>query len=185
MQEQVLLWTKISAIGQLVGAAATFAAVAVSLWVVLSERRESLRLVVGKRLIVGGGHDRIAVVSFEVTNIGVAPIRVNSAGWRSGWVSRGPAWARYRHAVQMNDDLGLGVMAPFDLLPGRSASLLLRLALFLEEREANMELFGDRAVPLIGERRPPIHGLVYTARGTIKRVEVEGSLAAALNKPRA
>jgi hypothetical protein len=52
--EATLLWTKIAAVGQVVGALATAAAVIVSLWIVISDRRYALDVSVGIRLLFAG-----------------------------------------------------------------------------------------------------------------------------------
>jgi len=55
MDEPLLFWNKAAAIGQIAGAAATFVAVVISLWIVATETREKLKLTVGHRIIIGGG----------------------------------------------------------------------------------------------------------------------------------
>lgn len=176
MIDSVLFWTKAAAIGQIAGALATLAAVLVSLWVVLSERRESIRLSVGRRIIIGGGAPEIRVVSFEVVNTGVRPISVSGFGWRSGWLRRGPEELLYRWAIQ-TPDVGLPSQnPPFNLEPGHKASFLIRLDRFEDSREAEQEQFGRREIPLLGSSAPKICGTMYTSRGTRVIVRIEKEL---------
>ncbi len=111
MNDPTLFWTAAAAIGQIIGAAFTAAAVAVSLWIVLSERRERMQFVVGRRVIFGASLLTLDIVSFSVVNVGVRPIEVTSFGWRTGWSKRGPDWLRDRYAIQMFGS-GLGAELP-------------------------------------------------------------------------
>lgn len=93
-------WTAFGAIAQAAGAIATFAAVAVSLWIALSDRRPKLRVVAGLRLHIADGvavEDLIAIV---VENVGNRTVQISNIGWRAGWSRWGPDWMRYSNAVQ-------------------------------------------------------------------------------------
>lgn len=183
MGDPVLFWTAAAAIGQIVGALFTAAAVAVSLWVVLSDRRERLQFSVGRRLIIGALPQTLEVVSFELVNVGTPSVQVTSFGWRTGWSSRGPGWMRYRYAVQMFGS-GLGSEPPYELGPGRRMSSSFPMSAALEERPATDDIFAPRKVPLIGWRRPRVCASVFTARGTCLTRRVEETLKAALTRDR-
>ena len=65
-----LFWTKLSAMGQVAGSVATFLAVWVSLRIASQSRRPFLRLVVGKRLIIGDFDGDMRLLMFDVANRG-------------------------------------------------------------------------------------------------------------------
>jgi len=172
-----MFWTIAAALGQIAGAIATFAAVGVSLWIVISERREKIKLSVGERAIVGAG-TKIDVIAFQITNVGHRPVRINSFGWRVGWLPRGPTWLRYEWAFQTPGNLPVSDNPPIDVLPGRSASMFIELDPFLTRASAkDGDLFGPRQVPLLGRCLPPIYGCAYTAMGSSYSSKVEIALA--------
>jgi hypothetical protein len=86
MEETALYWTKVAAIGQVAGAVATAAAVMVSLWIALHGRKPRIKLVVGKRLVIGGGIPELSVLMFNIANAGERPVHINGIGWRTGWL---------------------------------------------------------------------------------------------------
>lgn len=180
---QTLFWTQAAAIGQIVGALATAAAVIVSLWIVLSERREKLRFVVGHRVIIGPGHPRQDVVAFVVTNDGFRSARIQSFGWRTGWLPWGPKWLRYRFAIQTADAVAGSQNPPLTLEPGETASMLILRSSLIEHIPAWDDMLELRRVPLLGRRLPPVFGLAHTTRGTY-RVRVERSLTRYLEDQR-
>lgn len=90
--ETIAFWEKISAIGQVAGAIATFAAVVVSLYIARRGRVPRLSLKVGERLTIGGGLPEQRLLMFSVTNMGERPVYVRQLGWRNGWLPHGPAW---------------------------------------------------------------------------------------------
>ena len=94
-------WTAFGALAQAAGAFATFAAVGVSLWIVLSERALRAR---GRAAIMtifqGDGTPGIHVVDFIVENVGVRDFSVQSISWRIGWLPIGPMSLRFRYAIQ-------------------------------------------------------------------------------------
>jgi hypothetical protein len=183
VSDPVLFWTAAAAIGQIVGALFTAAAVAVSLWVVLTERREKLQFAAGRRVIIGALPQTLDVVAFELVNLGLSSVHVTTLGWRTGWLSRGPDWMRYRHAVQLFGS-GLGSEPPCDLAPGRRMSSAFPLSSATEERPATDDIFAPRKVPLLGWCRPPVYATVYTARGTHIAIRVETPLRDALTQER-
>lgn len=69
-------------IGVWAGAAATFAAVVVSLWLGLRSDRVWLRISVGKRVVVDlGGKQQPDIVLIAITNLGIRPVRITAIGW--------------------------------------------------------------------------------------------------------
>ncbi len=93
-------WTALSAIGQLLGALATFLAVLVSLWIVRSDR--SLRGRGDARILVsfaGDGSPGIYQVGFQVHNVGYRDFLVQSISWRVGWFRHGPKPIRHEYAI--------------------------------------------------------------------------------------
>ena len=165
-------WAAIGAIAQIAAAIATFAAVAVSLWIALSERSEKLKLKADLWVIMGGEADPLDVIGFEVTNVGTRPVRVMGFGWRSGWSRFGPSWLTIRNAVQMPSDLPFSFAAPFTLEPGHKASVLNRADTYVPHNENSAEFFGYRRIPLLGLKFPKVTGYVYTARGTTVDVKI-------------
>ena len=87
MDAEVLLWTKIAAIGQVVGAFATALAVAVTLWVVLSERQARVKVTAGLRLLVTQGRPDLTeeVINITVVNTGLRRRRrrPNRTSWKT------------------------------------------------------------------------------------------------------
>ncbi len=176
MDAQILYWTKLAAIGQIAGAVATAAAVIVSLFIVFSERREFLRLVVSRKTMYPPNTAPYDVIDFEVTNIGVQRVRVTAFGWRTGWASKGPAWLRYVFGTLGRSGMAGMIDPPFDLEPGTSVSKLVLLSSIADVSLWRSTLFGARQVPGLGPRYSPIFGTVTTARGTRKRVRVSADL---------
>jgi len=122
-------WTAFGALAQAAAALATFFAVAVALWVALSERalRAEARAAV-MVLFAGDGSPGIYMAGVSVTNVGVRPFHVSSVGWRTGWLSRGPEALRYRYALQ-NTSVMLNERPPPHIIePGRSEGFYTRIA---------------------------------------------------------
>ena len=94
-------WSAVAAIGQVLGAIATFAAVLVSLWVVSTDRsirgRGYARILV---TFVGDGSPGICHLGFRVENTGIRDFLVQSISWRTGWWKWGPDWAKFKYAIQ-------------------------------------------------------------------------------------
>lgn len=174
--DETIYWTQIGAIGQIAGSIATFIAVAVSLWIVLSERKENIRLSVGERLIVPGDlNGPLSVISFNVINMGLIPVRITSFGWQIGWLRRGPSFLKVRYAIQTGGQGLPGQEPPFDLLPGHSQSFLIDRKNFYENLNKN-DFFGFRSSKHFRPIYPKVCGSVHTARGTTVVVTVEQTL---------
>lgn len=175
MDQMILFWTKIGAIGQLVGALATFCAVLVSLYVVITERREGIKLVVGQRMIIGGGSN-LDVISFQITNIGARPFVINSIGWRTGWFKRGPKSLRYKWGFQMGDNSPLSTQLPHILQQGQTASVTIPINMFFNNNSKEKSLFHPRKILNFINVGTNMHGVVNTALGSVKLVRVETAL---------
>lgn len=182
MDAELLLWTKIAAIGQVAGALATALAVAVSLWVVLSERQTRVKVAAGLRLIVAPGRPDLAeeVINITVVNAGLRPVSINSIGWRSGWVRHlGPKWARYEFAVQTS---GLRMDShdpPYILEPGQQKAMLVSLKPFHGNEASSQRtksLFA-KTLPFLGPVSANICCAAHIVGARSRYFSVERSLA--------
>lgn len=176
MDQALLFWTKIGALGQLAGALATFLAVLVSLYVIVTDRREGVKLVVGERKIIGGGIN-LDVISFEITNVGARPFVINSIGWRTGWFKRGPKSLRHKWAIQVGDNSVLSTQLPYVLQQGQSASVTIPTNMFFQNNSKEKSLFHPRKIFKSINVGTNIHGFVNTALGTAKIARVEKDLS--------
>lgn len=128
-----LFWTIITAVGQALGALATAAAVIVSLWIVLSERKPKLRIRAGMRIIFAGdGTPAMDAIGITIANVGHRRCRCTAIGWRSGYFKRGPEWLRRRYALQNVAYLPGSAMLPIDLEPGDEQNVILDPQAYLE-----------------------------------------------------
>jgi hypothetical protein len=161
-------WEMIGAIGQWVGAIATFGAVALALWQVRSDRRVSLRLRPSHSLIFSGdGTAPEHVLAFSIANTGFRPVTVQSVGWESGWLRRfGPSFLRKRQAIQMMDRPAAPRL-PSILQPGESITVMAD-AEHVFGRDAYSELF-TRTLPIVGVRNANVRAVVHT---TLRSVSV-------------
>ncbi len=176
MDQALLFWTKIGALGQLAGALATFLAVIVSLYVVVTDRREGVKLVVGQRKIIGGGIN-LDVISFEITNVGARPFVINSIGWRTGWFKRGPKSLRHKWAIQLGDNSMFSTQLPHLLQQGQSASVTIPTNMFFKNNSKDKSLFHPRKFLKYINVGTNTHGFVNTALGTAKAIRVEKELS--------
>jgi hypothetical protein len=150
--DESLFWAQVAAIGQVAGAAATFAAVLVSLWIAHSERRAHIKARCGLRLsVIGDGSPFEDVIQMVITNYGLRAVRVSSIGWRTGWIAFGPKWLKFQHAMQKFDHpisaMSLTVIPPFDLAPGQEVSMTLLPEPFTKATELRKEFF-NREMPI-------------------------------------
>ena len=172
-----------AAIGQVTGAAATFLAVVVSLWIAYHCRKPRISVKVNRSVIIGGMADGIGFLVFEVANLGERPVYVRGIGWRTGWLPKWPPFLARKAAVQMSPGtqmFGLGSEPPYELLPGASVSSFCdmdRMIAFAAERQ---EPLFTRDWPIFGRRRTRIRAYAYTADGHSFYVRPEKTLAAAL-----
>lgn len=181
--EATLLWTQIAAVGQVVGALATAAAVIVSLWVVISDRRYALDVSVGIRLLFAGdGRPEENLVAYNVTNTGQRSFRINSIGWRSGWISGlfrkiAPKFMQTRYAIQVAEDHLSSTPLPCDVDPGHSVSFFIDCQRFEQDQTDNDNDFFNRTLPIFKSKiGPPIHGAIHIVGTKPKYYRVEKSL---------
>ncbi len=159
-QDAVTWWTAFGAVAQAIGAVATFAAVAVSLWVVISERTMKARGSAGIRIsFVGDESPGIYMVGIEVLNVGVRPFHVSSVGWRTGWLTRGPKALQYRFAIQNTSVMLNQRPGPHIVEPGRNEGFYTNVADMksANHEESRTEMF-RRKLPILGEA--PIRAMV-------------------------
>jgi hypothetical protein len=145
-------WTAFGAIAQAAGALATFAAVVVSLWIALSGRALKARGSAGIRVhFIGDGTPGTYTVGIEVLNIGLRPFHVNSVGWRTGWMQRGPEPLRYRFALQNTSMMLNQRPGPHIVDPGRNEGWYTLVADMkgANSEESRSELF-VRKLPILG-----------------------------------
>jgi hypothetical protein len=124
MEESLLFWTMIGAVGQALGAFATALAVSVSLWIVLSERRPQLRISAGLRLVINGdGTPATDIISINIANVGLRGVTCTAFGWRTGYWKRGPAFVRRQLALQNAAYAPGSWQFPLTLEPGEEKSV--------------------------------------------------------------
>ena len=146
-------WTAFGAFAQAAGALATFAAVAVSLWVVLSERAMRAQASAGiKVMFAGDGTPGVYMVGIDILNIGVRPFHVSSVGWRTGWLSRGPKALHFRHAIQNPSMMLNPAPGPHIVEPGRNQGFYTKVGdMKSADAEASRTEMFARRVPILGE----------------------------------
>jgi hypothetical protein len=179
--EAELYWAKLAAIGQLAGAAATFLAVIVSLYIAKSSRRPRLKLKIGERLIIQQGAETRRVLMFSVANLGERPVHVRGIGWRTGWLRWGPQWLTRRFGVQLTGEILGGTDPPYELQAGEEKSSFADMAnVIAHAKKRKGPPFFTRDMPWFGRCRVPIWGYVYTADGYTLHVRAEPTLVKAL-----
>lgn len=99
--DPVTWWTAFGAIAQAAGAVATFAAVALSLYLAQSERalkgRGQARIMIS---FAGDGSPGINMVHFDLENSGLRPLTWQSVSWRVGWIPWNIWGLGYQLAIQ-------------------------------------------------------------------------------------
>src|SRR3546814_17145288 len=81
--DESLFWTKVAAIGQVAGAAATFLAAWVALYLGRTDRQFRLRVTATFQNIVSS-QGSIKVTCIQVENIGMRTARIEGFGWTTG-----------------------------------------------------------------------------------------------------
>jgi hypothetical protein len=171
MDSSFLFWAKVGAIGQVAGAAATFLAASIALYLARSERAFRLRVSARFAQIVDQ-RGAIPVLSVEVENIGYRSVRISGFFWTTGYANTLrilPKMLRIRSAHQMPDyEWAINPDFPWTLEPGESRSTHIRRADFIEgfSQPHPQDLF--RRFPW--QKRPELfrHRIgvgVYTKRG--------------------
>lgn len=177
-------WNKWAAIGQLAGAAASFAAVVTSLYLAKRAEKPKLILRAGQRIILSPGATGPApeVIDITIRNAGVLTAHISQFGWRAGrWPFKRPLWAIRQVAIQLPGDMGLGTHTPFELPPGQRRTMIINQENFMSWlAEKKGEPFFARQWPLLGLRRTPIWVVAHLENGLTIRSRVERELAEAL-----
>jgi hypothetical protein len=156
ISDPALFWNIVAAVGQALGALATAAAVIVSLWIVLSERKPQLRITAGMRLIIAGdGTPACDAIGINIANVGVRRCRCTSIGWRTGHLKWGPVWVRRQYALQTPAYLPGSAILPFDLEPGDEKGLVLDPHAYAEATQSDKRsAFFCRKLPWSDQPQP-------------------------------
>ena len=173
-------WSKWAAIGQIVGALGTFAAVITSLY--LSRRSEKPRLKVdaGVRMLIGHGSKKPypEYISITVRNVGTQTAHVTQFGWRTGlWKFSWPAWLKVQHAIQTPGMLGIGEDPPFVVPPGTKRDTILDKKQFIEgiAKKSGGPFFA-RDWPIFNRRPTAIYIVAHLESGMSVSARVEENL---------
>lgn len=174
-------WTKWSAIGQIAGAAGTFAAVITSLWLAVRSGRPRLRISCGIRIVIESGSEAPfpELIQVDIRNVGQQDAHVEQIGWRTGrWRLRYPKWLRQQHAIQLFGNVLDSANPPFVIPVGQRRTALLDLPQSLENILARSgdEPFFARKWPLLGMRSTAIYAVVFLANGQKRSARVERNL---------
>ena len=164
-----IFWTKWAAIGQVLGAFGTFAAVAVSLHLARRSEKPKLLLTCGIRLIIdpmqAHGESRPQVIDITVRNQGLITAHVSQYGWETSRSPfKWPTWASKQFAIQMPGLTGLGKDPPVEVKPGTRQSTILDFQNFKDG------IMGKSGKPLFA-RKWPIFGLRSTAVYIVAHLE--------------
>lgn len=180
LAETTLLWTQIAAVGQVLGAFATAAAVIVSLWIAMSQRRIALDMKVGIRSILDDTTKAATdLILWEITNTGQREVRLSSIGWRTGWFYRwAPDFLKVQWAMQrLSTDPACGRL-PFDLMPGKNIHFFIELSVFENAIKEMRSDFFRRKLPWLGhDIETRIQGSVSIVGGPTLYISVEKPLA--------
>lgn len=161
--DTVLWWTAFGAIAQAIGAAMTFAAVGLSLWIVLSERKFTAQGTASIHVMFAGdGTPGIYLIGVQVLNTGLRAFKIEAVGWRVGWLSKGPALLRHRNALQTFVTLPYpgAALPPCILEAGHNVSFYVSIAAWKAGNTDGQrgDLF-DRTVKFLG--KPPIRATIH------------------------
>jgi hypothetical protein len=168
MKDPMIFWAKVSALGQVGGAVATFLAVIVSLWIAFRRPRPAIRLTITEKLLIGGASDGTAFLTFEVTNLGERTVFVRGIGWRTGWFRKSPGFLQSKAALQRAtaaETYGVGQEPPYELPPGQAISSYCEMENLIAYGRERAEPFFTRLWPALGRRATRVRGYVSTADG--------------------
>lgn len=178
-------WEKVAAIGQVVGAAGTFAAVYVALHLARRSERPKLRLSVGKRLVVGfGEQDSPDILNFTIQNLGLTSAHVMQFGWRVGrWPFRFPEFLARGYAIQTFSSNIYGYPPPYEVPPGQRRTSDMEYNSFFKSLESMTgEPFFSKRWPLLGLRGRPVYAVVHLENGIEVSTRVENGFEKDLHK---
>lgn len=181
MSGEELYWVKFAAIAQALGALATFAAVAASLYIAALSRRPLLNLKVADWQLIGGMNDRQSFVLFEAANVGHIPVRITQVGWVTGHLPFGPKFLRRVRAIQFTDGYGIGRPVPFDVpVASREGTAFLFDNLLDQCRNDMAAPMFTRDWPYFGRRATRVRAFFITATGHRFYVRPQRSLVSEL-----
>jgi hypothetical protein len=174
-------WTKWAAIGQLVGAAGTLAAVVTSLWLSNRSSRPRLKITCGIRLLIGEGDQAPfpELIQFSIRNVGERDAHVEQIGWRTGgWPFHRPGWIAPQFAIQLFGTVAGSANPPFIVPVGQRRDSLLSLPQTIENisTRSGRDPFFARQWPYWGLRRTKIRAVVHLANGLSRSSQVEPDL---------
>lgn len=177
---QALTWTQVAAIGQVASAIATSAAVILTLVIVMSERSIRLRLTAGLRLLIAGdGSPAVDVISISIVNLGQRVARIESVGWRTGWLKQQwPEFLARQYAMQNASVMPGFDNPPFALEPGQKKTIGVLVSAFAQGMPPDGHDLFTRQFPWSRTRRAAnICVIAYEVTGRLKVAKVERSLA--------
>lgn len=182
MEADISFWTKVAAIGQVLGATATFLAVIVALQLARSERQLRVRVTAQLGTIVNA-IESTDVVSVTVQNVGLRAAKIDGFGWIGGFPSWSlpkilrwliPKWLQQRTLYQVYDySWAINEKFPWRLQPGESKSSYIRRSNFFDEFVKKEGETFFRRVPLTTLRiavRPRVFAAIDTQPITTGRI---------------
>ena len=170
-----LFWLALGSIAQVLAAAATFAAVLVSLR--LARQSSEPRLIFSVHLTAVPGEEWEEEISLIVSNVGPLPEKIIGVGWEVGWFRK---HRRLVSLIERVDQPGL----PRDLKPGEGIVYRGSLSDFIEEVRIHPRIYYLH-LPF-GLRVPrPIRAILHTWSGPSPRAPLGKALKAlAAGRPR-
>jgi hypothetical protein len=165
----------------LLGAAATLAAVIVSLYLALRSEKPRLKLSAGISLVIGDGDEPPypQIIDLTVRNFGSLTAHVSQYGWQTGtWRWKWPDFLARQHAIQIPGATGYGKNPPFELAPGKRETSILNFDNFIEgiSKKAGPPFFA-RKWPLLGLRPTPVYVVAHLESGLSLKEPVQSELA--------
>jgi len=156
--DDVTWWTAFGAISQAAGVVATLAAVVVSLWMAMRDRRIRAKGSAGFHItFAGDGSPGVYHVGFSLLNTGVPTLQVSSVGWRVGWFDVKLKALGFQWAIETWQGQE-GVPTPYELPSNRSAITIKSAHWFTETTpDVRADLF-QRRLPVLGWA--PIKGVI-------------------------
>jgi hypothetical protein len=181
--DETLYWAKLSAIGQIAGALATFSAVVVTLYLTRVERR--IRIKVSAKLgRIATQEGATPVLSISVENVGLRKARIEGLYWMGGiprWrVPRPirwfiPKWLDQESAFQVPEyDWHINQNFPWRLEPGESQSTHFHRQGYFEDFTEQMGDVLFRKIPFLNKSIavfPRVGMGVATQRISLHRID--------------
>lgn len=161
-------WLALGAIGQLLAAIATLAAVIVSLKIARQASQPRLRFSV--TLVESDEDDGEPEIHFDLANVGALPSTIMAVGWEIGWIKKD---LRLASLLLPAEQLEL----PIELEPGNAITFRASLPDFIEEVRIHPRIyFRDYLFGLRMARR--IRAVAHTWSGESPRAPVDKAIVA-------